>query len=264
MLSPVDKGEEGGLDVRLLGAAQDAGQRVVGEEPAGAHEQQPVAAARLVHDVAGHEQRDAVVREPAEDRPQVAAQDGVEAHGRLVEHEQLGRPDQGRGERDARALAAGELVDPHLGVVAEHDLGDHPLHLGVEVAAADADDGREVPQVLGDRQVVVDAGLLGDVADPAPQRRAAGRQAEDLDVAALDDLDTDDRPHERGLATAARAEQADDLTAVHGHVQARDDDAPATHHPQVPDGDGGCRRPVIHHAMNLRLPRPAAQAIQHL
>ena len=58
--------------------------------------------------------------EPVEERPQVAAQDGVEADGRLVEHEQLWPAEQRARERDARALAAGQRADersPALGEV---------------------------------------------------------------------------------------------------------------------------------------------------
>ena len=70
--------------------SQDPGGRVVGDDRALAHEQQPVAALGLVHDVAGDEHRGAGVGEPVEQRPQVAAQHRVEADGRLVEHEQVG------------------------------------------------------------------------------------------------------------------------------------------------------------------------------
>ena len=47
----------------------------------------------------------------AEQLPQVAAQHRVEPDGRLVEHQQLGLAEQGRGERDPGLLAAGEPAD---------------------------------------------------------------------------------------------------------------------------------------------------------
>ena len=51
------------------------------------------------------------VREPVEQLPELDAQHGVEADGRLVEHEQFGGAEQRGGERDPAALAARERAD---------------------------------------------------------------------------------------------------------------------------------------------------------
>ena len=72
-----------------------------------------MAALGLVHDVRGDQDGGAaVVGEAVEELPQVAAQYGVEADGRLVEHEEFGLAEQGDGQRDAAALAAGEVRRP--------------------------------------------------------------------------------------------------------------------------------------------------------
>ena len=105
----LDQAEEGRLDVVGAGASRDPGRGVVGEDRALAHQQQPVAALGLVHDVAGDEHRGAVVGEPVEQRPEVAAQHRVEPDGRLVEDEQLGAAEQRDREAGPGALAAAEL-----------------------------------------------------------------------------------------------------------------------------------------------------------
>ena len=71
------------------GGGADRVRGVVGDEVALADQQQPVAAAGLVHHVAGHEQRRAGRGQRVELLPQVVAQHRVLADGRLVEDEQL-------------------------------------------------------------------------------------------------------------------------------------------------------------------------------
>ncbi|GAA8852431.1 hypothetical protein DUHN55_40940 [Helicobacter pylori] len=74
--------------------------------------------------MAGDEKGHAVAGEPAEEVPQVAPQDGVEPDGRLVEHEQLGRTDEGRCEADAAALPAREGIGARVDVARQVDAGD--------------------------------------------------------------------------------------------------------------------------------------------
>ena len=90
---------------------------VVGDDPALAHQQQPVAAVGLVHHVAGDEDRGAVVGEPVEQRPQVASEHRVEPDRRLVEHQQVGGAEQRHREAGPRQLAAAEPADDLVGVV---------------------------------------------------------------------------------------------------------------------------------------------------
>lgn len=70
-----------------------------------------MAALGLVHDVGGDEERGAAFGgEGVEQLPQVAAQDRVEADGRFVQDEQVRGAEQGDGEGDTGALAAGEVA----------------------------------------------------------------------------------------------------------------------------------------------------------
>ena len=51
-----------------------------------------------------------------EEVPQVAAQDGVQADGGFVEDQEFGGAEEGDGEGDAAALAAGEVAGEGVGV----------------------------------------------------------------------------------------------------------------------------------------------------
>ncbi len=94
-----------------------------------AHQQQPVAALGLVHHVAGDEDRRPVVGEAVEQRPQVAAQHRVEARP-WARRARAGRAaEQGDREAGPGALAAAEPADDLVGVRAEVDRLDDPVHL---------------------------------------------------------------------------------------------------------------------------------------
>jgi hypothetical protein len=192
-----------GLDVGGAGAGQDLGQRVVGDEVAVAEQEQPVAAGGLVHDVAGDQQRRAAAGQVAEELPEVAAQHRVEPDRRLVQHEQLGAAEQGCGEGDPGALAAGQGAHALVLLRLEGDVGEDVS----DPAAVGAEDVGEVVEVGSDGEVAIDGGGLGDVADAPPVLGCARGPAEDVDASSCARLDPDDRSHQRRLAAAARPEQ---------------------------------------------------------
>ncbi len=61
------------------------------------HQQQVLAVIRFVHHVAGHQQGGAAAGQLVEPVPQLNPQNGVEAHRRFVENQQVGVGDQGAG-----------------------------------------------------------------------------------------------------------------------------------------------------------------------
>ena len=248
----VDQVEEGGFDRFRAGAEAQIVRAVLGEDLALPHQQQAVAALGLVHDVRGDEdRRAALVGDAVEEVPQVAAQDGVEADGRFVEYEQFGCAEQGDGERDAAALAAGEPACEGVGVRGEVDVGDGAgdvFAAGVAAVAAGQQDGGEVVEVLADRQVVVDGRGLGDVADAGAECAVARRFAEDLEGSGDLGLCADDRAHQGGFAAAGGAEEAGDTAGRDGEVDAADDGAVSSYDGEAAGQDGNPRR--IHHAMN--------------
>ena len=131
------------LHIGLSGGIEQALWGVVGEQATAAEQEQPVAARRLVHDVARDEQRDAVVREAVEQLPQVTAQHRIETDGRLVEHEQLGRAQERGAERDPTELATGQRPGEPVDLGAQVDVVERAL----DVVVADPEDPREVAQV---------------------------------------------------------------------------------------------------------------------
>ena len=243
--APLDEGQERLLDVVGAGALEQRGGGVVGEEQAVAHQQQPVAALRLVHHVAGDQHRGALVGQPVEHRPQVAAQHRVEADGGLVEHEQLRLAEQRDRQGGPRLLAAGEVGRPRCrdgcprSTASTHRATSSPSM---------AEHACEEAQVLRDGEVVVHARRLGDVADPVPQVLVAGRQPEHGDGPALR---RSARPTSarirRGLAAARRTEQSGDLARLGGERDAVDRAVAAAGHVQV----GAPRRRV-----GLLIPAP--------
>lgn len=88
--------EEGVLDRVGAGAGAQGVGGVVGEDLAFPHEEEAVAAFGLVHHVGGDEEGGGPVGGDAvEEFPQVTAEYGVEADGRLVQDEEFGGAEQG-------------------------------------------------------------------------------------------------------------------------------------------------------------------------
>ena len=226
-----------GLGVGLL---LDLVRSAVGDDPALAHQQQPVAALGLVHHVARDEDGRAALREVVEERPEVLAQDRVEPDRGLVEHQQVGLSQQGHGQAGAAALAAAEPADHLPLVAAEVDCVDDPGDLFV----TDTEHAGEEPEVLDDGEVVVHAGRLGDVADPVAQRPAAGRLPEDGHAAAGDALHADQAPHQRRLAAPRRPHQPGH-PAADRHLEVLQHGASPAYDVEVADLDR-----VFHHVMN--------------
>ena len=122
---------------------------------------------RLLEVVGAQDDRHAVaLSQRADDLPEVAAGDRVEAERRLVEEHHLRVGEQGAGDLQPPAHAA--AVGPHdvVGAIGQPDggeqRGDPPL--GVRHAPQ----ARVQPQVLGAAEVVVEHAVLEDDADRAP------------------------------------------------------------------------------------------------
>lgn len=224
-----------------------------------------MAALGLVHDVGGDEEgRAAACRDVVEEVPEVAAQDRVEADGRFVEDQEFGGAEEGDGQGDAAALAAGEIAGQDVGVGGEVDVGcgaGDVVVAAVGGGSAGVEDRGEVVEVLADGQVVVDRRGLGDVADAGAQGGVAGGAAEDVEGAGDLGLGADDGAHEGRLAAAGGAEQAGDLAAGDGEAEGSQDRAGAAGDGEVFGvyGREVCGRvrarawwagSIIHHAMN--------------
>jgi hypothetical protein len=70
------------------------------QDPPRAHQRDAAAALGLVEIRCGEQDRHAVTLQPGQNAPEITTRNGIHACGGLVHHEQLGRVDQGAGERE--------------------------------------------------------------------------------------------------------------------------------------------------------------------
>ena len=193
----------------------------VGDDPAAVHHDDAIAQPLGLLDVVGDEHhRRAAVADAADHVPGVPPADGIEVLGQLVEEHELGPADEGEGDEQALALAAGqgaERASPEAGEVPL--LGELAERTGARVQR------REQPQRLADTQLVRQGGVLQLGAD-APAQAVAGRRRVEAEHArrpavgpaqALEDLDR------RRLAGSVRAEQAEQLAAPDGEGHVAED-----------------------------------------
>ena len=189
--------------------------------PAVADHADPVADPHDLVDAMGDQHDgDALGSEAPQDREQVAHGPGVQAGGRLVQHQQPGV----RGHRPR---------DRHLGPQSDRQVGDLGVHVefdahasqrapgsGAQLVAVDAAPAGGEPggqrHVLRDGECAHEAVLLVDEGAAAPGDRfgtEAGREhlAEQLHRARVGDLHTGGDLDERGLPRAVLAQQPVDL-----------------------------------------------------
>ena len=182
------------------------------------------AALRFVHVVRGDEERDALARELKEQIPQRAPRHRIDARGRLVEKDHLRRVDDGAGQRQPLLPSAGELAcaPVHVGL----DPGQR-LHLARALCSALAGEtvhARIEIDVLGDRQVLVEAELLRHVADVPPDLRRilANIHAQDAARAFGRPQQSAERLDDGGFAGSVRTQESKQLSLadLEAHVAA--------------------------------------------
>jgi hypothetical protein len=208
-----------GHDVdRPLVARGQRGDRALGHHPAAVDDRREVA--RLLHLVQQmrREQHRAALRHQRAHQPaELENARRVEPVDRLVQDQQLRVAEQAAG--DAEPLAHAERVRLHavVGSRGQPDAlqraGDPPR------GGAVARRGVHL-QVLAPGQVRVEARLLDDRADPGQGLRAARRQvvAEQPQAARARPREAEQQPHERRLAGAVAAEEAERAAARHLQV----------------------------------------------
>ena len=251
----VDEGEEGGIGVGGAGAREQPRRGDVGEHLALAQQHEPVAAGRLVHDVARDDEGVAALgevrgrashrsRRSTGSRPTVGSS-STSSVGRPTRAAASETRDSWPPERSWTSWSAYDTRSTSL---------ERAVDGLAQLGAAQADGAAEVGDVVAHAEVGVDARALGDVADLGAQHRRAGRVAEHGDGARLDDLHPDEAAHQRRLARARRPEQAHDLAGGDLEIEPGDDAALAAHDLQAAHGDR--RSTVIHHVMKST-PAPA-------
>ena len=244
-----------GRALELLDAvlqADDAGAEVAGEVD--------------VVDVAEH--RDVELAGDLADEGHHLARDlRVEARGRLVDQQQLRVLDQGAGDADALALAAGEAVGALVDVLGEADpveqaqrLGDVVLGVHAQDAAQRAGVAEPAGQhVVHHREPLDQVELLEDHADVAALQPHLGiGELEQVDAVEHDlaagRLDQPvDAADQRRLAGAARADDGEEVIGPEREAHPLQDLAPGVAGAQVLHLQDGLHRPAAY------LPPPASR-----
>src|SRR5215218_1574240 len=211
------------------------------DDPPAVHDHQAVAEARrLLHVVRREKERHASRAQAREHVPHPAARGGVEAGGRLVEHDQVGPVDEGPGDEQPLTHAAGQLAHvraPAFGQPREREQLVAPRAGG---GAGQPEVARVHEQVLADAQVAVEVVVLGHDAEARLDLAAMARdvQPEHRQAALAHARQPVDHLHRRRLAGAVRAEEAEALAALHVEVDAVDRDDAAVGLAQAARVDG--------------------------
>ena len=183
-----------------------------------------LAAFRLVHVVGGHQHGHAVGGHLVDHVPELAPRLGIDAGGRFVEQQQARPMQHAGGQRHALLPAARQLLRQLIGAIGQADAFQH-LGNGTP-AVADLVEPRDELQVLGNRQVAIEAEALRHVADLQPDARRVAQQvhAETGAAAAIRAQQAAQHADRGGLAAAVAAEEAADLAFRHLQRQ------PVDHH----------------------------------
>ena len=167
--------------------------------------------------------------------------DGVEAGERLVEDEQLGPGDDGGDELDFLRHAFGERLDFLIGPLAQAHFRQPPLNLAGGVGAGHALERGVVGEHAADGHLLVEAALLGEVAD-AVVRGAGAALAEHFHRAGVGVEDVENGADGGGLAGAVGADEAVGATGGDGEREAADGGVRAEGLGDVGEPDRGGRR----------------------
>ena len=95
----------------MLGIANDLARRALLDDPAQVHDRDPIREVGGRGEIVGdHQDAHPVLPEPVQERQDAGSDRNVQHRHRLVGDEKLGVEHQAGGDRDALALAAGQLV----------------------------------------------------------------------------------------------------------------------------------------------------------
>src|ERR1700704_2150918 len=176
----------------------------------------------------GEQNADAAVLELADDLEQLDRRLRVEARGRLVEDRNLRVLHQDLGEPGALAHAAREGLSPLVDHVREPDMDERVVDPPLALGSIQSDEPRGVAHIVGRAEIVIEADLVGQIADPAfdRERLPHGIVAEHAGLPIRDVAQAEQHQDSGGLAGAVRAEQPENLPARDVERDALDDGGP--------------------------------------
>jgi hypothetical protein len=200
---------------RLAEVAQALlGRPEVGDLAPGHQDQEAVAQVQVGHAVGHHDDRAAVMGQLGHLLHDRLVQARIQPGGRLVQVQQRRLGQQLEGHVDPLLLAAGHGRDARLGVPGQRqllqDLGDPALALALAGVGREPELGCEAERAIG-RELGVQDVVLRNQPDPVPQLGVVGVEIAVVvqDAAAVGRGHPGERPEQRGLAGAARADHAE-------------------------------------------------------
>src|SRR5258706_4529162 len=137
----------------------------VGDELAVINVSDVAAALSFVHVMSGDKERDAMTGKLEEKIPELAARDGIDARGGLVEKEECRLMEHGAAESETLLPAARKLRGQAIQIGCEAVELDNFIDAALQARGLQAVDAAVELQVFRDGQVVVEAEVLRHVAD---------------------------------------------------------------------------------------------------
>jgi hypothetical protein len=199
-----------GDEAHALRTVANLGRRALCEQLAFAQHEHLAAALGLVEVGGAHDDRQLFfVDQLLHDLPELTPRERIDAHGGLVEQQQVGRAHQRAGEAELLLHAARELARGPGGEAAEVGHFHQPPIALAALAGGDAVQVGVEVEVLLHAQVVVQAEALGHVADAVLHRLRVGRHvdAEHAQLAFIGAHQAGHQAQQRGLAGAVGADQ---------------------------------------------------------
>src|SRR6267143_4997720 len=150
-----DFNARGALRLNVREFAEGIG-RAIGDELAVINVGDVAAALGFVHVMGGDEERDAMTGKFEEQIPELAARDGIDARGGLVEEKKFRFVQHGAAEGEALLPSAGKLRSQAIQIRCEAVELDNFVDAALEVRGLQTVDAAVELQVLRDGQVVVE------------------------------------------------------------------------------------------------------------
>ena len=144
----------------------------------------------------------------------------VQAHRGLVQQKERGVVQQRAGQFHTAFLAAGECADAFGAAAQQIDAGEFFFDPYSGFGARHAVEGRVVIEILFDREIEIERGLLEHDAQcgQGRERGAFDIVAEHCDLAVACAVEPRDEGEQRGFAGPVQAEQDGEIAGLHGKV----------------------------------------------
>src|SRR5208283_1106127 len=177
------------------------------------HQQQPVAAFGLIEISSRDQYRYPLEDQRVKDAPKFAARDRIDASGGLIEQQQLRRVDQGTGNAKLAFHTAGELAGQTISKPGHTRSLEQMIFSWLPHGPAYFEDVGIKADVLGDGEILVEAELLGHVADSALDRFRPEQNVlpVDKDDAGIGGKHSRENPQRRRFPRAVGTHQPKDL-----------------------------------------------------